>query len=230
MEDSSQRLEDQILLQSLTTWPMTKLPRNQSANLDGNQKQTNGVTRDNVAEARNQLYQEILLNELLPSAGPQTTPDKHTNLLRYSNITPSPRKINESPLKPFSNSRLSLSSQLALQSPKKLVRYISKTPYKVLDAPDLQDDFYLNLVDWSSGNQLGVGLGSSVYLWNGATNSVTNMCNLGPYDSVCSVNWMQRVFKLNVGNPPCCRNQSRFSPNLGHYKIKENTSVLGTQW
>jgi cell division cycle 20-like protein 1 (cofactor of APC complex) len=42
---------------------------------------------------------------------------------------------------------------------------ISITPAKILDAPELQDDFYLNLVDWSSQNMLGVGLGSCVYLW-----------------------------------------------------------------
>jgi cell division cycle 20-like protein 1 (cofactor of APC complex) len=126
------------------------------------------------------------------------TPEKNGNLLRFTNTSPTPNsKIKESPLKPFTSSRLTLVSQMALQSPKKLVRYISKTPYKVLDAPELQDDFYLNLVDWSSTNSLGVGLGSCVYLWNGATNSVTNMCNLGPYDSVCSVNWIQRVFHFN---------------------------------
>ena len=29
-------------------------------------------------------------------------------------------------------------------------RNIPKIPYKVLDAPSLLDDFYLNLVDWSN--------------------------------------------------------------------------------
>ena len=28
-------------------------------------------------------------------------------------------------------------------------RKINKTPFKVLDAPYLQDDYYLNVVDWS---------------------------------------------------------------------------------
>jgi hypothetical protein len=218
------------LLQSLTTYQMTGPQRNRSAKLVEKQKQTSEVTGYNVAEARNQLYKEILLNELLPSASNQTTPEKQTNLLRYSNATPSPRKITESPLKPFTNSRLSLISQLALQSPKKLVRYISKTPYKVLDAPDLQDDFYLNLVDWSSGNFLGVGLGSSVYLWNGATNSVTNMCNLGPYDSVCSVNWIQRVSNFDLGNASCGGNKQRTGTDLGHHQTQEDTPVYWTQW
>lgn len=66
-----------------------------------------------------------------------------------------------------------------LKSPRKQTRKISKIPYKVLDAPDLQDDFYLNLVDWSSTNVLSVGLGASVYLWSAATSQVTRLVDLG---------------------------------------------------
>ena len=43
---------------------------------------------------------------------------------------------------------------------------------QVLDAPALQDDFYLNLVDWSSHNVLSVGLGTCVYLWSACTSKV----------------------------------------------------------
>ena len=53
------------------------------------------------------------------------------------------------------------------------MRKISKIPFKVLDAPELQDDFYLNLVDWSSQNVLSVGLGTSVYLWSACTSQVS---------------------------------------------------------
>ncbi|RWV98040.1 hypothetical protein GW17_00039136 [Ensete ventricosum] len=56
-------------------------------------------------------------------------------------------------------------------------RKVSPSPYKVgslfvLDAPALQDDFYLNLVDWSSHNVLAVGLGDCVYLWNACSSKV----------------------------------------------------------
>ena len=51
-------------------------------------------------------------------------------------------------------------------SPKKPVRKISKTPYKVLDAPSLQDDYYLNLVDWSHNNVLSVALGSRYHYFS----------------------------------------------------------------
>jgi hypothetical protein len=67
-------------------------------------------------------------------------------------------------------------------------------PFKVLDAPELQDDFYLNLVDWSSQNVLSVGLGSCVYLWSACTSQVTRLCDLsGDGNSVTSVAWNERV-------------------------------------
>lgn len=66
-------------------------------------------------------------------------------------------------------------------------RKISKSPYKVLDAPSLMDDFYLNLLDWSVTNQLIVGLGSCVYIWNAFTSKVTKLCDLGVSDTVTSV-------------------------------------------
>lgn len=45
---------------------------------------------------------------------------------------------------------------------------------QVLDAPALQDDFYLNLVDWSSHNVLAVGLGTCVYLWSACTSQASD--------------------------------------------------------
>lgn len=57
-------------------------------------------------------------------------------------------------------------------SAKKPKRKISRVPFKVLDAPALQDDFYLNLVDWSKSNVLAVALGSCVYLWSAYTSKV----------------------------------------------------------
>ena len=67
-----------------------------------------------------------------------------------------------------------------LVSPRRATRKIPKTPFKVLDAPELQDDYYLNLLDWSSTNILAVGLGSAVYLWNASTCQVMYMyCTIG---------------------------------------------------
>ncbi|XP_010434020.1 PREDICTED: protein FIZZY-RELATED 1-like [Camelina sativa] len=84
-------------------------------------------------------------------------------------------------------------------SPVKSPRKILRSPYKVLDAPALQDDFYLNLVDWSAQNVLAVGLGNCVYLWNACSSKVTKLCDLGVDDSVCSVGWSLRGTYLAIG-------------------------------
>ena len=86
---------------------------------------------------------------------------------------------------------------------RKPARKIARSPFKVLDAPQLQDDFYLNLVDWSRANMLAVGLGSCVYLWNASTGKVTKLCDLSAdaarADVVTSVAWTQRGSFLAVG-------------------------------
>jgi cell division cycle 20-like protein 1 (cofactor of APC complex) len=82
-----------------------------------------------------------------------------------------PSVVNE-PGSPYSLTPVSAKSQKLLRSPRKASRKISKIPFKVLDAPELQDDFYLNLVDWSSQNVLSVGLGACVYLWSACTSQV----------------------------------------------------------
>ena len=58
----------------------------------------------------------------------------------------------------------------------KKTRKIPKNPYKVLDAPALTDDFYLNLIAWSNKNVLAVGLGNCIYLWDAITTKVTRLC------------------------------------------------------
>lgn len=92
----------------------------------------------------------------------------------------------------YSISPIRYHSQRILETPRKQPRYVNKVPYKVLDAPDLQDDFYLNLVDWGSSNVLGVGLANSVYMWNSKSGHVTKLCELKD-DTVTSVSWIQRV-------------------------------------
>jgi cell division cycle 20-like protein 1 (cofactor of APC complex) len=42
-------------------------------------------------------------------------------------------------------------------------------PFKVLDAPQLVDDFYLNIIDWSETNNIAVSLARCLYVWNATT-------------------------------------------------------------
>ena len=71
----------------------------------------------------------------------------------------------------------------------------------MLDAPELADDFYLNLVDWSSQNMLSVGLSTCVYLWSACNSQVVKLCDLSNdnQESVTSVQWSERGDLLAVG-------------------------------
>ncbi|KHO00904.1 WD40 repeat-like-containing domain protein [Metarhizium album ARSEF 1941] len=148
----------------------------------------------------------------LPSSLTPSTP--HKNLFSYMSPRhhghaaghPTPSKTPQSRHGPnldtraeiYSLSPVRFGSQQMLLSPRRQPRAVSKVPYKVLDAPELADDFYLNLVDWGSANVLGVGLGSSVYMWNAQTSKVNKLCTLED-DTVTSVSWIQKGTHLAIG-------------------------------
>ncbi|KAH9604332.1 hypothetical protein KSS87_023403 [Heliosperma pusillum] len=124
---------------------------------------------------------------------PQTGSPVNTNIFRYKTQTRTPMPS----LSPFGSDD-SIPAR-SYYSPLKSPRNLPRSPHKVLDAPALQDDFYLNLVDWSSHNVLAVGLGNCVYLWNACSSKVTKLCDLGLDDTVCSVGWAQQGTHLAIG-------------------------------
>jgi cell division cycle 20-like protein 1, cofactor of APC complex len=80
------------------------------------------------------------------------------------------------------------------------MRKVNRKPYKVLDAPNLQDDFYLNLLAWSERNQIAVALDNSLYLWSGCSSSVTRMYTTSQaHDYLCSVSFCEQS-TLALGN------------------------------
>lgn len=85
--------------------------------------------------------------------------------------------------------------------PKKTYRQIPQAPEKILDAPEMVDDYYLNLLDWSATNILAVALGKTVYLWNATTSDITQLCEMSGDDNiVTSVSWTKEGNCLAVGN------------------------------
>jgi cell division cycle protein 20 (cofactor of APC complex) len=83
-------------------------------------------------------------------------------------------------------------------------RRIASAPERVLDAPGLVDDYYLNLLDWSSTNLVAVGLGESVYVWNATSGTVDLLCSVGGTPAtedeyVCSVRFAEDGSYLAVG-------------------------------
>ncbi|ODV79654.1 WD40 repeat-like protein [Suhomyces tanzawaensis NRRL Y-17324] len=128
-----------------------------------------------------------------------STPRRKTNLFTYQSPQKTRPVSRDLQSQLYSLSPVRQESQKLLLSPQKKPRNILKVPYRVLDAPELSDDFYLNLVDWGQQDILAVGLGDSVYLWDGATQSVDRLCNLSNKDKVTSLNWIGSGTHLAIG-------------------------------
>lgn len=79
-----------------------------------------------------------------------------------------------------------------------------QTSERTLDAPDLLDDYYLNLLDWGSSNVLAIALGTTVYLWDASSGSTSELVTVdddkGP---VTSVNWAPDGRHIAVGLNNC---------------------------
>ncbi|KAG0251139.1 ubiquitin-protein transferase activating protein [Mortierella polycephala] len=91
--------------------------------------------------------------------------------------------------------RLNSSSSLIIKK-----RTIPTSPEKVLDAPGLADDYYLNLLDWSCSNIVAIGLDKTVFLWDAETGNAEPLVTLpGRIDTITSVSWASDGSFLAVG-------------------------------
>lgn len=77
-------------------------------------------------------------------------------------------------------------------------RQIPSQPMHVLNAPDMVDDFYLNLLDWSKDNVIAIALSNIVYLWNADSGNITKLID-NPDQMVTSVSWSKNGQFLSVG-------------------------------
>jgi cell division cycle protein 20 (cofactor of APC complex) len=83
---------------------------------------------------------------------------------------------------------------------KNMKRILPSEPSHVLDAPDLKDDYYLNLLHWSSSNIIAVALNQSVYLWHALDGRIDKLTTLENSDDyITSVQWSATDNSLAVG-------------------------------
>lgn len=112
-------------------------------------------------------------------------------ILSFKDKAPAPKGDTVNNLKVLYSS--SGSSSKSGQGTKLINRQIPSAPSRILDAPDLLDDYYLNLLSWSQTNVLAVALAQTVYLWNAGTGDIQELCTMeGGADShISSVSWVQ---------------------------------------
>ncbi|RID77565.1 hypothetical protein BRARA_A00467 [Brassica rapa] len=133
--------------------------------------------KDQVAAAVSSPSREAYRKQLA-----ETMNLNHTRILAFRNKPQAPVE-----LLPTDHSASLLHQQPKSVKPR---RYIPQTSERTLDAPDIVDDFYLNLLDWGSANVLAIALGHTVYLWDASSGSTSELVTIdeekGP---VTSINW-----------------------------------------
>lgn len=70
-----------------------------------------------------------------------------------------------------------------------------------LDAPNIRDDFYLNIMDWGKNNFLAVALGPEIFLRNAENGSIQKLLKVArANDYPSSVAWSTDAGRLAVGH------------------------------
>ena len=118
--------------------------------------------------------------------------DSKSRILSFADKAPAPRGDTVNNLQVLYSA--STTSRKNKSSTKLVSRHIPSAPTRILDAPDLLDDYYLNLLSWSDTNILAVALSQTVYLWNAETGHIEELCNVeseGPDAHISSVSWIQ---------------------------------------
>lgn len=134
----------------------------------------NGEEEANEAQS---AMQRVLVDEM-------GAPQAQHRLLQYTCKAPAAPEGYQNPL------RVIYSQAKVPSSLKASTRYIPQGPDRILDAPDIIDDYYLNLLDWSASNILAVALGNTVYLWNAGTGQIEQLLQLEGSEHVCSLSWV----------------------------------------
>jgi cell division cycle 20, cofactor of APC complex len=77
-------------------------------------------------------------------------------------------------------------------------RYIQTTPERVLETPDILDDFYINILDCSKTNKVAISLERTVYLFDYRTSESTIIFD-SQVDKINSLKFSENGEYLSIG-------------------------------
>ncbi len=113
-------------------------------------------------------------------------------ILAFQSKAPAPPESHLNPMRVVFSTKTPLSSKSGS-------RFIPSNSERILDAPDITNDYYLNLLDWNKENIVTVALGQSVYLWNAGTGNIEVLFEDDSTNQTCSLAWIQDGNNLAVG-------------------------------
>lgn len=154
----------------------------------------NLLSTDNAClSPRKEGYKECIADSLF-----EGKMQKGTKVLAFKSKAPMPQDSTQNPHKVlYSNNKVSSTTNAKVTT--KVSRHIAKNPERILDAPDIGNDWYLNLIDWSSQNVLAIALNTCCYLWDANTGKTVEFMNVAENNQITSVNWSQDGAFLAIG-------------------------------
>ena len=147
------------------------IPNRSGSDIENSQSYENRIQLDGDETEHQKMIAAKLTGQDL-EAGNKTS--SQPRVLAYKNKAPAPKDG-------YQNSLMVLYSQnggVKKSAVAKPVRHIPSAPIRILDAPDMLDDYYLNLLSWSTDNKLAVALQSCIYLWDASTGSIKELMNV----------------------------------------------------
>ncbi|KAI3458400.1 hypothetical protein Pfo_015063 [Paulownia fortunei] len=81
----------------------------------------------------------------------------------------------------------------------KPLRRFPKSESCILDAPNLKNDYYLNIMEWGKTNILAVALGTKLYLWNADNRRIELLSEVKENDYPASVSWSEDAKMVAAG-------------------------------
>ena len=141
-----------------------------------------------------QIYKRRLASALLGKED-----DSNHKILKFTKDKPAvapPDSFKSTLHARFSHNKVAV---VPASAAKKLNRHVPSAPIKVLDAPELMNDYYLNLLDWSSGNQVAIGLERNVYVWSADSGTVSSLLECPADTYISSVKWSGDGAYVGVG-------------------------------
>jgi len=164
------------------------IPNRSGMDFELNQK--NSINDENFDESIDASeHAKLLLANTMDIAKGSSDSTKGSRVLAFKNKAPAPVEGYQNSLKVLYSTQATKRDNIA-----KPTRHIASAPTRILDAPDMLDDYYLNLLSWSPNNVLGVALSQCVYLWDASTGGIKELMNVdsSPNDYISSLSFIQQ--------------------------------------
>ena len=155
----------------------------------------NGMGANEILSPSREEYNKQLAHNLLSDANGAAASE--SKILAFKNKAPAPPLGFENPMRSVYSANAPGGASI---KSRRQVRHIPQAPERILDAPELLDDYYLNLLDWSCNNVVSVALGSTVYLWNAESGDIQQLTQMRDEDDyVTSLQWAADGRHIAVG-------------------------------